>query len=62
MEHPIDRPQKFYKSDKEKSILVTAGFEQLPDDLWEKDGVVFGRQAALQNALREVDEGGEGVA
>ena len=60
MEQPIDKPQGFYRTANEESILIAAGFEQTPQDLWVKDGVVFGRQAALQNARRDRDEGGEG--
>ena len=36
---------------REDSALVAAGFEAVEEqDLWEKDGIVFGRGAALQKA------------
>jgi len=37
---------------KEESALLEVGFEPLEDDrlLWEKNGVCYGRQAALQKA------------
>jgi hypothetical protein len=43
---------------KEESTLLGASFEALEDDgiLWEKNGVCYGRQAALQEALRELRE------
>ena len=43
---------------KEKSALLEASFEPLEDDgvLWEKNGVCYGRQAALQEALRKLHE------
>ena len=43
---------------KEEAILLEASFEPLEDDgmLWEKDGVCYGRQAALQKTLRELHE------
>ena len=39
-------------------ILLEARFVPLEDDglLWEKDSVCYGRQAALQKALRKLDE------
>ena len=39
-------------------ILLEARFVPLEDDglLWEKDSVCYGRQAALQKALRNLDE------
>jgi hypothetical protein len=39
-------------------ILLEARFMALEDDglLWEKDSVCYGRQAALQRALRKLDE------
>jgi hypothetical protein len=38
--------------EKENQVLVAAGFESTEeeDDLWSKDGVWFGRNAALQSA------------
>jgi hypothetical protein len=43
---------------KENSTLLGASFEALEDDgiLWEKNGVWYGRQAALQKALRKLHE------
>jgi hypothetical protein len=40
------------------TILVEARFTPLADDgiLWEKDSVCYGREAALQRALRKLDE------
>jgi hypothetical protein len=34
--------------DKESVALAKAGFAPVEQDLWMKDGVLFGRQAALQ--------------
>jgi hypothetical protein len=45
--------------EKEESILLKARFEPLEEDdgvLWEKDGVYYCREAALQYALRELRE------
>ena len=43
---------------KETSALLEASFEPLEEEglLWEKKGVYYGRQAALQAALRELRE------
>ena len=44
---------------KENSTLLEASFEPLAEDdglLWEKNGVCYGRQAALQKALRKLHE------
>jgi hypothetical protein len=40
------------------AILLEARFVPLEDDglLWEKDSVCYGRQAALQRALRKLHE------
>ena len=40
------------------AILLEARYLPLEDDglLWEKDSVCYGRQAALQKALRTLDE------
>ena len=45
-------------SAKEEGALLEAGFEPLEEDrlLWEKNGVWYGRQAALQKALRKLRE------
>jgi hypothetical protein len=40
----------------ENSILAQAGFEPTEEDaLWRRQGVWYGREAALQTALREGD-------
>ena len=43
---------------KEETILLGASFKSLGGDgmLWEKNGVSYGRQAALQKTLRELQE------
>ncbi len=38
--------------EEENAVLVEAGFEPAGSDLWEKDGVCYGREAALQYARR----------
>ncbi len=40
------------QTEREKQVLVAAGFvpTDQEDDLWSKDGVWFGRNAALQSA------------
>jgi hypothetical protein len=44
-------------SAKEEGALLEAGFEPLENTLlWEKNGVWYGRQAALQKALRKLRE------
>jgi hypothetical protein len=45
-------------SAKEDGALLEASFEPLEEDrlLWEKDGVCYGRQAALQKALGKLYE------
>ena len=43
--------------DKEDSALVEASFEPTEgDDLWMKNGVYYGREAALQKAWRKLRE------
>jgi hypothetical protein len=42
----------------EKGLLNAAGFEQAEDGLWEKDGIYYGREAAFQEAWRELRNGG----
>jgi hypothetical protein len=43
---------------REDLALVAAGFEPIEeeDTLWKKDGVCFGREAALQSARKELAE------
>ena len=44
-------------SAKEENALLEAGFEPLENGLlWEKNGISYGRQAALQKALRKLHE------
>ena len=42
------------QTERENQVLVVAGFvpTDQEDDLWSKDGVWFGRNAALQSARR----------
>jgi len=44
--------------EKEESALLGARFEPVEYEgiLWEKDGVYYGREAALQQALRKLRE------
>jgi hypothetical protein len=44
--------------EKEEITLLGARFEPVEDEgiLWEKEGVCYGREAALQQALRELRE------
>ena len=44
---------------KEDSILGAAGFEPEDGGLWQKNGVLFGREAALQYARRELRDSDE---
>ncbi len=43
---------------RENQALIAVGFESTgeEDDLWTKDGVWFGRRAALQSARRSLRE------
>jgi hypothetical protein len=43
---------------KENSTLLEASFEPVAEDgiLWEKNGVCYGREAALQKTLRKLHE------
>ncbi len=44
---------------RENGTLLTAGFKRTENVLlWEKNGVRYGREAALQEALRELREEG----
>lgn len=46
---------ELWAKQEEYSTLVGAGFEPTYEkDLWKKDGVWFGKEAALQHAWREV--------
>ncbi len=44
--------------DREDFALVAAGFEPTEEEgtLWRKDGVLFGREAALQRARKQLSE------
>lgn len=45
---------------RENDTLLTAGFKRTENVLlWEKNGVRYGREAALQEALRELREEGD---
>jgi hypothetical protein len=54
---PIRRQHNSLRA-KEESTLLEASFELLDDAglLWEKNGIYYGRQAALQKTLRELQE------
>ena len=45
-------------TERENQALIAVGFESTgeEDDLWTKDGVWFGRRAALQSAQRSLRE------
>ena len=40
--------------EKDDSVLLAAGFEPAGGEMWQKEGVLFGREAALQYAVREL--------
>jgi hypothetical protein len=44
------------RTERENQALIAVGFESTgeEDDLWTKDGVWFGRRAALQSARRSL--------
>ena len=43
---------------KEDTVLPEAGFERTESDLlWERNSVLYGRQAALQVAFKEIEKG-----
>jgi len=46
------------RTERENQALIAAGFESTDqeDDLWTKDGVWFGRRAALQSARQTLRE------
>ena len=45
---------------KEDLLLLDLGFEPAGKDLWRRDGIHFGREAALQRVQRELLERGGG--
>jgi hypothetical protein len=44
---------------KEDLLLLDVGFEPAGEDLWRRDGIHFGREAALQSGECELLERGE---
>jgi hypothetical protein len=47
------------RREQENAALIATGFALVEGDLWEKDGVCFGREAALQNAWKELPANAE---
>ena len=41
---------------REDSLLLSLGFERLGEELWRRDGIHVGREAALQTSQRELLE------
>ena len=41
---------------REDFLLLSTGFEPMGDDLWRRDGICFGREAALQTGQLELLE------
>ena len=41
--------------EKENSVLASVGFAPSESDLWKRNGVLYGREAALQRAFEEVE-------
>ena len=50
-EQPLKRLREW-----ENSTLLSAGFEPVGDNLWKREGILYGREAALQYARRFADE------
>jgi hypothetical protein len=48
--------------EKEDLLLLELGFEPAGEDLWRRDGIHFGREAALQRGQCELLERGEYTA
>jgi hypothetical protein len=46
--------------EKEDLLLLDLGFEPAGEDLWTRDGSLFGREAALQRVQHELLERGGG--
>lgn len=59
--HSETRTQGSYgRRAKEDTVLLEASFEPANEyDLWVKNGVFYGREAALQKASRQLREGGK---
>jgi hypothetical protein len=55
LKHPSD------PENQQDSILVTTGVKSVGGGLWRKDGVMFSRGAALQNAEQKLHERGETI-
>lgn len=49
-------------SRKQDEAMLAVGFEYAEDGLWVKDGVLYGREAALQYAFRKKRQEVEGLA
>jgi hypothetical protein len=41
---------------REDLLLLSMDFERMGEDLWRRDGIYFGREAALQTGQRELLE------
>ncbi len=41
---------------REDLLLLSRGFEDMGEDLWRRNGIHFGREAALQTGQRELLE------
>ena len=48
------------RREKEDLLLLELGFEPAGKDLWRRDGIHFGREAALQRVHHELLESGGG--
>ncbi len=48
------------RREKEDLLLLDLGFEPAGKDLWRRDGIHFGREAALQRVQRELLDSGGG--
>ena len=55
-QHPQKHECDEYRN-KEDSALFEASFKPAGGDLWIKNSVCYGREAALQKALRKLHEG-----
>jgi hypothetical protein len=50
------------RREKEDLLLLDLGFEPAGEDLWRRDGIHFGREAAWQSGQRELLERSEYTA
>jgi len=48
-------PERNFRQ-REDLLLGSMGFEHMGEDLWRRDGIHFGREAALQTGQRELLE------